>query len=209
MKAACALVLALAIAWFGYRHFTAPIEQPPGILITSAPQQEELGSGVVTVPHGVFHLKPLARFSLDARLLHRKIYRYEPRAALAPLDLAVGWGSMSDSAVLDRLKISQSMRFFWYQYRMPPPIPQEEIIRQSTNLHIIPADAAVEKLCRSLRAGELIHLEGELVEASGPAIGTWRSSLRRDDTGNGACEVVLVRRVERIEASKPATLVSR
>ena len=43
-----------------------------------------------------------------------------------------------------------------------------------------------------LRIGTLIHLSGELVEATGPDIGTWRSSLSRTDDGNGACELVLV-----------------
>jgi hypothetical protein len=36
-------------------------------------------------------------------------------------------------------------------------------------------------------------LAGELVEATGPQIGTWRSSLSRTDTGNGACELMWVR----------------
>jgi len=31
-----------------------------------------------------------------------------------PIDLAVGWGPMSDQQVLDHLHVSQSMRFFWY-----------------------------------------------------------------------------------------------
>jgi hypothetical protein len=43
-----------------------------------------------------------------------------------------------------------------------------------------------------LRTGALIHLSGRLVEATGPEIGTWRSSLTRTDTGNGACELVWV-----------------
>ncbi len=46
--------------------------------------------------------------------------------------------------------------------------------------------------CKSLRTGELIHLRGLFVEASGPGIGTRRSSLTRTDTGNGACELVWV-----------------
>ena len=107
---------------------------------------------------------------------------------------------MSDQSVLDQLKISQSMRFYWYEYRLPPPIPQDEIVRHSTNIHIIPANDSIASACESLRAGELIHLQGELVEATGPGIGTWRSSLRRDDTGNGACELLLVEEFSRIDA---------
>ncbi|MBA2432564.1 MAG: hypothetical protein H0V56_10700, partial [Chthoniobacterales bacterium] len=129
----------------------------------------------------------------------------------SPTDLALGWGSMSDSQVLEQLKISQSSRFYWYRFQLPPPIPQEEIARQSTNVHIIPADRAIARQCRSLRTGELIRLEGQLVEASGPEIGTWRSSLSRNDTGKGACELLLVERVEKITAAArgSGTLVQR
>ncbi len=198
MKTLCAII-AIALLWLVYRHFNAPIVYPPGVLIASDPEQIALPNES-SMQHGDFQLKPLARFSVDARLLHAKRYRWDHQSALVPVDLAVGWGPMSDQSVLDQLKISQSMRFYWYEYRLPPPIPQDEIVRHSTNIHIIPANDSIASACESLRAGELIHLEGELVEATGPGIGTWRSSLRRDDTGNGACELLLVEEFSRIDA---------
>ncbi|HEX4641295.1 MAG TPA: hypothetical protein VH252_07910 [Chthoniobacterales bacterium] len=198
MKTLCVLI-AIALLWLGYRHFTAPIVYPAGVLIASEPEQTDLPNQQ-SIQHGDFQLKPLARFSIDARLLHSKRYRWDHQSALVPVDLAVGWGRMSDQSVLDQLKISQSMRFYWYEYRLPPPIPQDEIVRHSTNIHIIPANDTIASGCESLRAGELIHLEGELVEATGPGFGTWRSSLRRDDTGNGACELLLVENVSRLDA---------
>jgi len=103
---------------------------------------------------------------------------------------------MSDQAVLDRLTISQSARFFWYEYQREPPIPPEEIVAHATNLHLIPANDMIAVRCRSLRSGELIHLSGLLVQATGPEIGTWRSSLSRTDSGNGACELVWVEELE-------------
>jgi hypothetical protein len=147
---------------------------------------------------------------VEARVLHRKNYR-DRGAKLSPTDLAIGWGRMSDQQVLDRLTISQSMRFYWYEYQLPPPIPQDEIIRQSTNLHIIPADRAIARACSSLRTGEVIRLEGQLVEATGADIGTWRSSLRRDDTGKGACELLLVEKIAVIDPHgvNRATLATR
>jgi hypothetical protein len=199
VKILCALI-AIALLWLGYRHFTAPIAYPPGILIVSDPEQLDLPDET-PIEHGGFQLKPLAHFSIDARLLHSKRYRWDHQSALVPVDLAVGWGRMSDQAVLDQLKISQSMRFYWYEYRLPPPIPQDEIVRHSTNIHIIPANDTIANACESLRGGELIHLEGELVEATGPGIGTWRSSLRRDDTGNGACELLLLEDFARLDAN--------
>ncbi|MGI8435773.1 MAG: hypothetical protein ACR2NX_02560 [Chthoniobacterales bacterium] len=145
-----------------------------------------------------FQLQPLAGFSIEARVLHRKNYHFDTSAELAPTDLALGWGRMSDQVVLDRLQISQSMRFYWYEYRNPPPIPKDEIIRHSSNMHIIAATREIERECASLHEGELVRLEGELVEATGEGIRPWRSSLRRDDSGNGACELFFVQRFSRI-----------
>jgi hypothetical protein len=210
MKAFSAL-LALALAIFAYFYLHRPISYPAGVLVASEPQQIAITDTPALIEHGEYHLKPLARFSIDARILHRKRYGYDRQAKLVPVDLALGWGPMSDQAVLDRITISQSMRFYWYEYNLPPPIPKEQIISHSTNLHVIPATKNVNAFCKSLRQGELVHLEGELVEASGPEISAWRSSLSRTDTGNGACELMLVEVCSKIgpDAKKPTTLVRR
>jgi hypothetical protein len=189
---AVSFVAALVLAWYFYHRVNAPITYPPGVLIAAEPVQVDAAPNLPAFDYGQFQLKPLARFALDGRVLHRKIYRYDRGAALVPVDLAVGWGRMSDQAVLDRLQISQAARFFYYEYQGQPPIPREEIISHATNLHLIPSTKALAGQCRSLRTGELVHLSGLLVEATGGATGTWRSSLSRTDTGNGACELVWV-----------------
>jgi hypothetical protein len=209
MKTLSAL-LAIALAFVAYFHLNGPISYPAGVLVESAPEQIAVSDGQAPIERGEYHLKPLARFSLDARILHRKTYKYDRESKLVPVDLAVGWGPMSDQAVLDRITISQSTRFYWYEYQSPP-IPKEQIISHSTNLHVIPATPAVASFCKSLRQGELVHLDGVLVEATGPEIGTWRSSLSRTDTGNGACELMLVENSSKIGPAqrRPATLVRR
>jgi hypothetical protein len=40
-----------------------------------------------------------------------------------------------------------------------------------------------------------VELSGWLVDAAGPEHFTWRSSRRRDDTGNGACELIYVEKI--------------
>jgi hypothetical protein len=203
------VLAALALAFLVYFYLHRPLTYPAGVLIESGPEQIAVSPGAEPIVHGDYKLKPLARFSLDARILHRKVYGYDREAKLVPVDLAIGWGPMSDQAVLDRVEITQSMRFYWYQYQLPPPIPREEIISHSTNLHVIPATPAVASFCKSLRQGELVHLDGELVEATGPGIDAWRSSLSRTDTGNGACELMLVEDCSKLDASKtrPAKFV--
>ena len=105
---------------------------------------------------------------------------------------------MSDQAVLDQLTISQAARFYYYEYPHQAPIPKEEITSHSANLHLIPSTDAIASQCKSLRTGELVHLSGLLVQATGPGIGTWRSSLTRTDSGNGACELVWVEEIHEI-----------
>lgn len=190
MKSFCVL-LAIVAGVVGWNYLHRPIQYPPGVLIPQEPEQTATADEPIT--RGAFQLKPLAHFALDARVLHRKIYRWDRQAALVPVDLALGWGPMSDQRVLDRITITQSMRFYWFEYKMPPPILKEEIISHSTNVHIIPATSAIASQCKSLRTGALVHLSGDLVEATAPNFGTWRSSLSRTDTGNGACELMWVK----------------
>ena len=187
--------LAIALASVAYWYFHRPITYPPGVLIASEPEQIDIIGSVKPIDYHAFHLQPLAYLTIDARVLHRKIYRYDRPAALVPVDLALGWGPMSDQHVLDQLKISQSMRFYWYEYQRQPPIPKDQIISHSTNIHVIPSTTEIASRCKSLRTGSLVHLSGELVEATGPGIGTWRSSLSRTDTGNGACELMWVEKM--------------
>jgi len=194
------VLLAIAGACYAYWFLHRPITYEPGVLIGADPTQVNLPRDEPTFDFGDFHLKPLARFTLDARLLHSRVYRFDPGARLVPIDLAVGWGPMSDQQVLDRLHITQSMRFFWYEYQNPPPIPKDQIINHAANIHIIPSTRELAASCKSLRCGALVHLSGELVEATGPHIATWRSSLSRTDSGNGACELLYLEKMELLSA---------
>lgn len=170
--------------------------RPAGLLATDAPQQIDPARGQpFTVKD--FRITPLADFELTARVLSRADYRFDPAAALSPTDLALGWGRMSDTAVLAKLDISQSSR--WYTYRWGnegPPIPPDEIIRSSSNMHMIPADKSVAAALLRVRPGDAVHLRGELIQAQRGDGGVWRSSLSRTDTGDGACEVVWVQSLD-------------
>ena len=137
-------------------------------------------------------LQPLAKFSLIARVLSRDDYHFDAESDISPTDLAFGWGRMSDSAILRSIDISQGGRFYHWQVR-DFPIPRREIETHSANMHMIPADASVERALKRVRIGDVVTLDGYLVEADKPNGWKWRSSLTREDTGNGACELIYVR----------------
>lgn len=181
------LVPALAWAWW-----LKGVEYPPGVVVPESPEQREV-AGLVPLLKAGFQIQPLAEYKIRARLLGRAHYWFDPGSDLAPLDLAVGWGSMSDQAVLDRLYWTQSWRFLnWHSRKGDWPIPFEELNSHSANMHIVPATAAVLAEIGMARTGQIINMSGYLIEATGAQGAKWRSSLSRTDEGAGACELMWV-----------------
>jgi hypothetical protein len=183
----------LAAASFGAYHSfsTRPIDWRPGVLVAAEPQQTDLADAA-PVEHGGFKLLPRAHFSAEVRVLGRERYRLGALAEAAPLDIAVGWGPMSDSAVLADIKVTQANRFYFWHYDDEPPIPRDVIESHSANWHLVPATSSVWDTLSGIRVGDVVRFEGELVDLERPDLGVMKTSLRRDDTGPGACEVILV-----------------
>ena len=102
----------------------------------------------------------------------------------------------ANDTVLDRLQISQGNRFYFYRWQGQPPVPPEVIVRNSANMHLIPASATVARALEQARPGAVVTLRGWLVDVSAPDGWQWRSSRTRTDSGAGACEVIWVEDVE-------------
>jgi len=187
-----ALVIALVGAWHWW-NYERPASHPPGVIAAQTPQQVDLDPS----PSFEFKSRTLikrARYELTVRVLRKEIYRMDDAAALAPVDLAVGWGRMSDSATLDQLSIAQMGRFFYWQPRNGATfsVPREVLITEAAQIHAIPATPAIERAVRRLRPGQVVSLSGYLVDVRGAGGFTWRTSLTRTDTDNGACEIMWI-----------------
>ena len=167
------------------------VTQPPGVLVSAEPLQRELSAPPIRLRD--YTLTPRARFQLAARVLAGERYHFALAADLMPRDLALGWGIMSDSSLIDQLAISQSDRFYFWKPRsssMPAPVGQ--IIASSANMHLIAASESVAREIDRARVGQVIELEGMLVDVALPKGGELRTSLSRTDSGAGACEIVYV-----------------
>ena len=186
-----ALIAFGAWQWWGSRG----IERAPGVIAAAAPEQHVIAANPPQFQKKGYTVTALARFTLMARVLGVERYRFDREADLAPVDLALGWGRMSDSAVLSRIRISQGGRF--YQWRTDEyPIPRREIEVDSANMHLIPATPEVAKQLKRARTGSIVRLSGYLVEARAGDGWRWVSSLTREDTGAGACELIWVEQLE-------------
>ncbi len=182
-------VAALCYLFISDRDAT-PIEYAPGVLITDQPRQ--LNQKPTGFMLDDYQLTRKARFEIRARVLSTESYYTGRTADLSPIDLALGWGVMSDQAVIDQLDISQSGRWYRWKYESSPPVPEQQIISSSSNMHMIPASKAIDRSLKKLRKGDIISLSGYLVDVDHESGWQWRSSMTRTDTGDGACELVYV-----------------
>ncbi|MDJ0841910.1 MAG: hypothetical protein QNK37_35735 [Acidobacteriota bacterium] len=194
--AAVSLVLLIVIRTFSDR----PVSQPPGILAAEEPVQEIIESGPEILHRG-HRLIPRATIQLKARVLGVKTYTKDRAALVCNTDLALGWGYMSDSRVLEKLSYYQEGRFFlWHARRLPAP--RDTLQKSQANMHVIPADDLVQQVLDVLREGELIQFEGRLVDVVGPEGWEWFTSLEREDEGAGACEIVWVEAIRILPTSR-------
>lgn len=162
----------------------------PGVLINEKPFQVLLNEKK-SWQKDEYNISALAEFHIKARVLSVNFFWTGREKEISPVDFALGWGSMSDQAVLNNIEISQRNR--WYHWETETfPIPRNEIIMNSANMHIIPADDTIEELLDEVYKGCLVEMKGYLVEIKADDGWRWKSSLRRDDTGGGACELVFV-----------------
>lgn len=186
------LVLGIPAAGLWWWLHEPERSRAPGVLCPDEPKQGALVGKPRQRYRAGWLITPLATYSIRARVLSRRTYGYDPTSAISPLDLALGWGRMSDSAVIDKLTISQSGRF--YRWRCATlPLPMAEIGHRSANTHLIPADAEVAAVVKKAIRGDIVRLDGFLVECHLNGEGRpWRSSLTRTDTEGGACEILWV-----------------
>lgn len=158
----------------------------------SPPLQTDVPRGVAAFRQEGAVIKPLAGFSVEARVLSREDYHFGPDTAFSPTDLALGWGRMGDDAVLANLDISQSGRWYHYRWHGNSPLPLDEIISSSANMHMIPADERIATQLHRIGVDDRMRIDGWLVQIDADDGWQWTSSLRRDDSGGGACELVYV-----------------
>lgn len=191
MKKALYIGLAVlaVIAWRDWQQ--REIIYEPGILVPEIPRQTDT-TGAALMTRGAFQLTRRAAFEVRARVLSIEKYSWGEQADLSPFDFALGWGVMSDQSVLDRITIRQGGRWYYTRYELPAPVSDMQIIANSSNMHMVPANDWVRTKLSQVRKGDILQIKGFLIDVDAESGFFWRTSLRRDDTGNGSCEIFYV-----------------
>jgi hypothetical protein len=198
------VLAAILLAYVGWGAWTwfwdRPLHPPDGVLAADDPRQTDVVHGE-KVQVGRWSLTVRADYLITARVLSRENYHFDKLSDLIPEDLALGWGPMSDNRVLQKIEVSQSNRFYYWRAPADSPISKDSIITHSANTHVIPRNSMIARQLSRLRPGQVVTLSGELVDVVRDD-GVWiKTSLVRNDTGAGACEVLLVDEVTTPPAS--------
>jgi hypothetical protein len=170
------------------------IPHPPGMIVEEVPMQQAVEPK--SWKSGQYTITSIARYIVKARVLSKEHYALGRESDLVPYDLALGWREMSDTAVLEKLSISQVQRFYQYEWKEQPPINPFTIVQTSANNHLVPADDKIRAQIAHVHVGDIVLIRGYLISVSAPDGWGWRSSITRDDSGPAACELIWVDKMD-------------
>lgn len=145
-------------------------------------------------------LTPRASFKIAGRVVSKRQYYNSWQNNLSPVDLALAWGPMASKQYDEFVSYRHSERYYSYSYSHSFPLDPNTIAFNSANEHLIPANKHIEKTLKSIKVGEIVELEGLLVDVEGNGNEKesviFKTSLTREDKGAGACEVIYVTKVQ-------------
>ena len=112
-------------------------------------------------------------------------------------DLCVVWGDNVDAHLLDKISFSHGDWTCYFGTHDRGAFANFHA-NQFSNNHILPADAAVSRAVAATEVGDQIEVEGYLVDYSINGRSPRVTSITREDTGNGACEIIYATSLTRL-----------
>ena len=172
------------------------------------PVQEEASGGETLAIKGYeVKLSFLYSYDIEALVVHKKNYTANSlQDKLAPVDLALAWGTVAQYNQEIDLNWSQSGRFARWQVdsveKLTPMGGMQGVQIQASNNHLIPADKYIAQKIKKIKTGDHIRIKGYLVNVRATKPNgqyfNWNSSTTRKDTGSGACELIYVKDIQKI-----------
>jgi hypothetical protein len=142
---------------------------------------------------------PVANYELWGLVVsHNNINKlgdiYHDADSVDTKDLCVIWGENVRREDFHRVKFTSGSWTCYFRY----PSGVAFRANQLSNNHLITDSDEIRKQIAKVRIGDQVHIRGVLVNyRQRSSRQGWRnSSTTRDDTGNGACEVIFVRELD-------------
>ncbi len=195
LKVLCAvLIIYLMFKAIGFsKVWSWEFRRPAGVTVPETPKQTS-ASGIKPWRFRDTQVIPLARYKIRARVIMVSNFGLGAESGLSRFDFVLGWGPMSDTRNLKQISFSHGYRQAMWTAENPP-LPWNVLNEHACNLHAIPADDGIDRTLGKLGTDDIVIFEGYLVQTES-SDGIWTSSLSRQDTGDGACEVMWIEKVK-------------
>ncbi len=181
------LVLLLLGAWYHFYYIETLPNSRSEDTVDAGPFQHKLPPHKFEFKDVILHEK--ASFSLTAKVLAAERYYFDRHANVSTLDIVVGWFNLSNDLILADIQFSQSNRDYQWQSNSTM-VDNQEILRTTSNVHLIPANEEIAQQLKQLKIGQVVHLEGTLVDVENPSGWNWKTSLSPIDTGKHSSEIL-------------------
>lgn len=196
-----ASALTLAVAFFNRNALPGGIDFHPQL--EHEPRQRAIHEPPVTVPYaGVdYRVEPLFSYELYGLVVSYRQHDGEDSMHrwsndhLNMADVCVVWSDTALAPTLSELdfwngiftcNVQTRDSVAWANFKM----------NQLSNNHLISADPFIRDRVADVRIGDQIRIKGRLARYGAAGGGLRGTSTTRDDTGDGACETILVEEFE-------------
>jgi len=168
------LLVVLGIVFY---ELIRPVGQPPGVLAPDPPSVTAAPERAPVFERDGHVMTGLAEFKAKARVVSVERYGKDRQAKIAPVDIVLGWGALSDTTTFKGVDVGQTERTVVFE-SYDPKLPKEAVAASLLNVHVIGADAEVDKRLGDLRRGNIVEIEGWLVEVKAGDGWRWKGEPR-------------------------------
>ncbi|MGE5718079.1 MAG: hypothetical protein ACM369_15635, partial [Acidobacteriota bacterium] len=143
-----------------------------------------------------YRIVPRFHWDESARVMSEEPYSAGAAGALIPVDWVLAWGPVVAPPYAGRIHYTQVARFYMWG-TSAGDLDRGTIVRHTANTHVIPASLRLRRAVAAVRKGDVVRLEGWLVDVNGIDDSSfhWKTSVSRSDEGPGGCETVYLTRL--------------
>lgn len=165
------------------------VKEPAQSPVTALPTPKTFGATEV-------NLTARAKFAITAWVVATDDDFDDGYQDVVPRDVSLAWGPVGNPDILGSMRFHLARRYVSVRWDGDMPLDSKTVMRHLANHHLIPSTPELAEYLAHVKEGDLLELDGYLVDIEKKGMPVMRTSLSRDDVGNGACEIVYVERAE-------------
>lgn len=203
-----AAVAAISYGWWNKGKLPAPSELTQEVFQVPRQTMRPEAPFVYAYHHTAYTIEPVAAYEITGLVVsHNDIFQwgdiYHDETSVDVRDLCLVFGPTAELGAYRGVEFWSEPWSCWYRYRRG----EGELFagEDMSNTHLLARDPEVRKTLWGTRIGDQVKLTGKLINyyRTGFPEEMRRSSTVRTDTGNGACEVMLVDDVQILGRGTP------